>query len=71
MTSLASAKDVIITDLCNDAKEYDLTRLENTKACQSRVAAPEIDPSSAIVGLTLLLGGVAVIRGRRSTASKG
>jgi len=28
-------------------------------------AAPEIDPSSAIAGLTLLLGGLAVIRGRR------
>ncbi|HEX4025811.1 MAG TPA: hypothetical protein VHX52_14075 [Steroidobacteraceae bacterium] len=28
-------------------------------------AAPEIDPSSAIAGLTLLIGGLAVIRGRR------
>jgi len=28
-------------------------------------AAPEIDPSSAIAGLTLLLGGLAVVRGRR------
>lgn len=29
------------------------------------VAAPEIDPGSAITGVTLLLGGVAVLRGRR------
>ncbi len=29
------------------------------------VSAPEIDPSSAIAGLTLLLGGLAVARGRR------
>jgi hypothetical protein len=31
----------------------------------SAIAAPEIDPSSAIAGLTLLLGGLAVVRGRR------
>jgi hypothetical protein len=29
------------------------------------VAAPEIDPASALSGLTLLIGGIAVIRGRR------
>jgi hypothetical protein len=28
--------------------------------------APEIDPSSALAGLTLLAGGLAVLRGRRS-----
>ena len=28
-------------------------------------AVPEIDPSSAIGGLTLLFGGLAVLRGRR------
>jgi len=27
--------------------------------------APEIDPSSAVAGLTLLAGGLAVLRGRR------
>jgi hypothetical protein len=30
------------------------------------VSAPEIDPASALGGLTLLLGGLAVVRGRRS-----
>ncbi len=30
-------------------------------------AAPEIDPASALAGLTLALGGLAVLRGRRST----
>lgn len=30
------------------------------------VGAPEIDPASAISAVTLLLGGLAVIRGRRS-----
>jgi hypothetical protein len=29
-------------------------------------AAPEIDPASAIAGLTLLLGGLTVLRGRRT-----
>jgi hypothetical protein len=29
------------------------------------VAAPEIDPASALSGLTLLVGGIAVMRGRR------
>jgi hypothetical protein len=29
------------------------------------VAAPEIDPASALSGLTLLVGGIAVVRGRR------
>ena len=29
-------------------------------------SAPEIDPASAISGLTLLLGGLAVVRGRRA-----
>ena len=30
------------------------------------VRAPEIDPASALSGLTLLAGGLAVIRGRRN-----
>jgi hypothetical protein len=29
------------------------------------VSAPEIDPASALSGLTLLVGGLAVVRGRR------
>jgi hypothetical protein len=32
--------------------------------------APEIDPSSAIAGLTLMMGGLAVLRGRRSKLTK-
>lgn len=30
------------------------------------VAAPEIDPASAVAGLTLMIGGLLVFRGRRS-----
>jgi hypothetical protein len=31
----------------------------------SRAQAPEIDPASAMAGLTMLAGGMAVLRGRR------
>jgi hypothetical protein len=38
-----------------------------TQSGPSRVvSAPEIDPASALSGLTLLLGGLAVVRGSRS-----
>jgi hypothetical protein len=33
----------------------------------SAVAAPEIDPASAVAGLLLMLGTLAVLRGRRAT----
>lgn len=34
------------------------------------VAAPEMDAASAIAGLTLMIGGLAVLRGRRSKVAK-
>ncbi len=34
------------------------------------VAAPEMDAASAIAGLTLMVGGLAVLRGRRSKIAK-
>jgi hypothetical protein len=34
------------------------------------VAAPEIDTASAVAGLTLMFGGLAVLRGRRSKIVK-
>ena len=34
------------------------------------VKAPEIDPASALAGLTMLAGGLAVLRGRRRVTSK-
>jgi hypothetical protein len=33
--------------------------------------APEIDPASAFAGFTMLAGGLAVLRGRRSKQAKG
>ena len=37
---------------------------------QGPVAAPEIDPASAMAGLSLLAGSLAVLRGRRSKIPK-
>jgi hypothetical protein len=34
------------------------------------VAAPEMDAASAVAGLTLMVGGLAVLRGRRSKVAK-
>jgi hypothetical protein len=36
----------------------------------SRTQAPEIDPASAMAGLTMLAGGIAVLRGRRRIKTK-
>ncbi len=36
----------------------------------SPLTAPEIDPSSAIAAMSLLVGGLAVLRGRRSKATE-
>ncbi len=71
MARVASAGS-FITHLCDDVSWLDDTPLcrDVERAPAPRYtpvpkAAPEIDPASAIAGLTLLLGGVAVIRGRR------
>ncbi len=39
-----------------------------TGRSEEPVKAPEIDPASAMAGLTLLAGGLAVLRGRRKQA---
>jgi hypothetical protein len=36
----------------------------------TRTQAPEIDPASAMAGLTMLAGGIAVLRGRRRIKAK-
>jgi hypothetical protein len=48
----------IITDAC---KYIPLLDKKDPKLCG---IAPEIDPATAAAGLTLLLGGLAVVRGR-------
>jgi hypothetical protein len=41
-----------------------------SRPTSGRVKAPEIDPASAMAGLTMLAGGLAVLRGRRRVNSK-
>jgi hypothetical protein len=53
----------IIGDVC---KDFPLLDKDDPKLCSSVKAAPEIDPATAMAGLTLLLGGAAVVRGRIS-----
>jgi hypothetical protein len=68
MASLASAKGpdsaqcvhILWFDFCPPTNNHD----------PQPVKAPEIDPSSAMAGLTLMLGGLAVLRGRRAKISK-
>jgi hypothetical protein len=66
---------VVVLSLCGGTAAY-----ANTWAHEARwgfathplvrtsdtMSAPEIDPASAMAGLTLLAGGLAVLRGRRS-----
>lgn len=37
-----------------------------TTAMAGAIAAPEIDPASALTAVTLLLGGITVMKGRKS-----
>ena len=60
MAGVASARD---SDKCLHRHWFDsCPPSEKPKS----VKAPEIDPSSAMAGLTLMLGRLAVLRGRRS-----
>ena len=43
---------------------FDIVNVQNVLT-PAELAAPEIDPSSAIAAMTLLLGGLLVLRGRR------
>ena len=64
IAGVASAKDsdkcihILWFDFCAPSEKHE------------PVKAPEIDPSSAIAGLTLMMGGLAVLRGRRSKITK-
>jgi hypothetical protein len=64
MAGVASAKD---SDKCLHLLWFDFCPPSEK---QEPVKAPEIDPSSAMAGLTLMLGGLAVLRGRRGKITK-
>ncbi|MGA2562872.1 MAG: hypothetical protein ABSF96_04860 [Steroidobacteraceae bacterium] len=60
----------IITDVCNDFPKLD-GKIDSTALCKGKViTAPEIDAASAMAGMTILLAGLAVVRGRRAKKSK-
>jgi hypothetical protein len=61
--------NTVITDVCKDypnivfCKDFDV-KVPNT------LIAPEIDAGSAMAGMTMLLAGLAIVRGRRAKKSK-
>jgi len=66
---------VIVLSLCAGTAAYANTWSHEARwgfaarphlATSDTMSAPEIDPASAMAGLTLLAGGLAVLRGRRS-----
>lgn len=58
---------MFIEDLLGDAAEANITSIKEVGA----VSAPEIDPAGLASGLTLLLGGIAVLQDKRRTTSNG
>ena len=61
MTGMASASSGGSGEKCIQILWFTLCSAQNP----APVKAPEIDPASAMVGLTMLAGGLAVLRGRR------
>jgi hypothetical protein len=62
--------NTFITDVCNDYPKLD-GKIDSTPFCKGKVVtAPEIDAASAMAGMTILLAGLAVVRGRRAKKSK-
>jgi hypothetical protein len=71
LSSIAMAASAKEKETCEWVWHGWLPVLECTKDKPVTVAkAPEIDPASAMGGLTLLLGGLVVLRGRRSKTSE-
>jgi hypothetical protein len=62
--------NTLVTDVCNDFPKFD-AKIHSTALCKGKViTAPEIDAASAMAGMTILLAGLAVVRGRRAKRSK-
>lgn len=67
VAGVAAAKDSSDNNFWNDWWHGDHNDHKDHK--WGPVTAPEIDPASAIAGLTLLAGGLVVLRGRRRVIS--
>ncbi len=81
MVLLATISGGVSADVRSDGQcttKYLFFGLISYQSCPHRggggggglVSAPEIDPASAMAGLTLLMGGLAVLRGRRLNNTK-
>jgi hypothetical protein len=67
LTFTATGSSTTIEFLADSAYTSEYTGLDNVSVQQiGSVSAPEIDPASAASALTLLFGGLAILRGRRA-----
>ena len=65
VAGVASASDTHSTQCLFSIGPFCLIPAPPSRQPSSPVPAPEIDPASAMAGLTMLAGGMAVLRGRR------
>jgi hypothetical protein len=70
MAGVASAADQGSGGQCLQILWFPPICFAPTPSSPPSVKAPEIDPASAMAGLTMLAGGLAVLRGRRRIKSK-
>jgi hypothetical protein len=70
MAGVASAADQSSGGQCLQILWFPPVCFGPTPGSPPSVKAPEIDPASAMAGLTMLAGGLAVLRGRRRIKSK-
>jgi hypothetical protein len=64
LTFTATGSSTTIEFLADSAYTSDYTGLDNVSVQKVVQSTPEIDPASAASGLTLLLGGITILRGR-------
>lgn len=73
LTTVATAASATQTETCKIEWLFGFIPIEHCvkSGPGSTVAAPEIDTSSAMAGLTLMLGGLAILSGRRKKNIEG
>jgi hypothetical protein len=68
VTTTGTGEIEIVSNFKPGSSSFNEQQLDYSITSLSRMSAPEINPASAASGLTLLLGGLAVLRGRRKKA---
>lgn len=63
---------IVLVTLAGAASAHECKKdtLWASESCRHYLRAPEIDPTSAMAALTLMAGGLAVLRGRRTKNTK-